>query len=413
MRAASESGHVKSHDLPVRDRRKGPPRRVLVAGIVAITATFVLTMAVPGVVRSGAPRIRLSKDRVELLNLLGEYQRAWQPEAKGEALDRLAGAIDHLTHAMHWLLSQPLQKSLPQAIEIAGLLRVELVLQDLRALALHQQLRPIALVAIDRIELLSDQELRDLFAETDKNVQLAALAIAKRHREPPVEAMLPLLRSRDADVRNAVVAALPEQLPTECVPEVLAIAGDFQPNVAIAGLLALEHTPITRDIEVFLAEQSSRDELEVAKAALTALAKVSGALQPDTIAGLWRVIERRASRQMVGRAFRCLEQTGSVDCAAVRKTLPDLDHFSRYFAARLLLRAGDPEGIEQLFAILAAAQDNSSSTPVDAEVLFATRGLLASLAGTTASVAEAEWRAFFTENPIKSAAQLPAPQISL
>src|SRR6185503_3317490 len=181
MRAASESGHVKSHDLPVRDRRKGPPRRVLVAGIVAITATFVLTMAVPGVVRSGAPRIRLSKDRVELLNLLGEYQRAWQPEAKGEALDRLAGAIDHLTHAMHWLLSQPLQKSLPQAIEIAGLLRVELVLQDLRALALHQQLRPIALVAIDRIELLSDQELRDLFAETDKNVQLAALAIAKRH----------------------------------------------------------------------------------------------------------------------------------------------------------------------------------------------------------------------------------------
>jgi hypothetical protein len=386
---------------------------MIVAGIVAVTAAFVLTMAVPGVVRSGAPRVRLSKDRVELLNLLGEYQRAWQADAKTEALDRLAGAIDHLTHAMHWLLSQPLQKSLPQAIEIAGLLRVELVLQDLRALSLHQQLRPIALVAIDRIELLTDQELRDLLAETDKSVQLAALEIAKRHREPPVEAMIPLLRSRDADVRNAVIAALPAQLPEESVPEVLAIAGDFQPNVAIAGLLALEHTPITHEIEVFLAEQSSRDEIEVAKAALTALAKVTRALQTDTIASLWNVIERRASRQMVGRAFRCLEQTGSVDCAAVRKTLPDLDHFSRYFAARLLLRAGDPEGIEQLFAILVAAQDNSSSTPVDAEVLFATRGLLATLAGTSASVDEAEWRTFFTENPIKSPAQLPAPQVSL
>jgi len=413
MRSASENGHVKSHDLPAPQPRKRPKQRLLVAGIVAVTAVFVVTMAVPGVVRSGPPRVRLSKDRVELLNLLGEYQRAWQPETKAQALDRLDGAIDHLTHAMHWLLSQPLQKSLPQAIEVAGLLRVELVLQDLKALALHQHLRPIALVAIDRIELLSDQELRDLFAETDKNVQLAALAIAKRHREPPVQAMLPLLRSRDAEVRNAVLDALPAELPEECVTEVLSIAGDFQTEVAIAGLLALAHTPITREIEVFLADQSSRDDLEVAKAALTALARVSGTLQPDTIAGLWHVIERRTSRQMVGRAFRCLEQTGSVDCAAVRKTLPDLDHFSRYFAARLLLRAGDHEGVEQLFGILVAAQETSSSTPVDAEVLFATRGLLATLAGTSASVDEAEWRAFFANNPITSSAQLPAAQINL
>lgn len=413
MRAASENGHVRSHDRPVPHHRKAPKRRLVVASIVAVTAAFVITMAVPGVVRSGAPRIRLSKDRVELLNLLGEYQRAWQPDAKAQALDRLAGSIDHLVHAMHWLLSQPLQKSLPQAIEVAGLLRVELVLQDLRALALHQHLRPAALDAIDRIELLSDQELRDLFAETDKKVQLTALTIAKRHREPPVQAMVWLLRSREAEVRNAVLDALPAELPEECVPDVLAIAGDSQPDVAIAGLLALSHTPITHDIEAFLAHQSSREELEVAKAALTALATVRGPLQPDTTAGLWHLIERRASRQMVGRAFRCLEQTGSVDGAAVHKMLPDFDHFSRYFAARLLLRTGDHEGIEQLFAILVAAKETGSSTPVDAEVLFATRGLLATLAGTSASVDEAEWRAFFAGSPFTRAAELPAPQLNL
>ncbi|HEX6811187.1 MAG TPA: hypothetical protein VF384_06170 [Planctomycetota bacterium] len=390
-----------------------PPRRLLMWTIVAVSATLIVTMAVPAVVRPSAQRVRLSKDRIELLDLLGDYQRAWQPDTKAQALDRIAGAIDHLGHAMHWLLSQPMQKSLPHAIEVAGLLRVEVVLQDLKALALHQHLRPAALIAVDRIEPLTDQELRDLFGETDKNVQLAALAIAKRHREPPVHAMMPLLRSRDAEVRNAVLKALPPQLPEECVPEVLAAAGDVDPQVAVTGLLALAHTPITREIEVFLAEQCTREALDVSGAALTALATVHGTLQPDTITRLWQVIERRASRQLVGRAFRCLEQTGSVDVAAVRRTLPDLDHHSRYFAARLLLRAGEADGVEPLFTILAAAAENSSSNPPDAEVLFATRGLLASLAGTSASASVAEWQDWFARNPVRRAAQLPAPQLNL
>ena len=47
------------------------------------------------------------------------------------------------------------------------------------------------------------------------------------------------------------------------------------------------------------------------------------------------------------------------------------------------------------------------------DVLIPNRSELATLAGTSASVDEAEWRAFFANNPIKAAAQLPVPQLNL
>jgi HEAT repeat protein len=284
-------------------------------------------------------------------------------------------------------------------------MKVQSVLADVQALRRsNKTLAPRALVAQDCIEPLPQEELDEALIGRDKAMQLAVLQVAQ-HRDPPLlPTMLELLRQGDKDVRAAAMAALPQRLPEDLVPQLRGIATEGATDVAIAGLSALGRVPMTDEVELFLAEQGARSELPVARAALAALANRGVRLAADTSHQLWQLVgDPNCDRGIMARAFLCLEQTKSSTAGEALAQAASLDEFGRYFAARIAISAGDQGGIEMMLSLC----DGS-----DKQVRFAARGLLAGLAKSPAS-AEETWRAFFAGSTWTTVGALPKPLLDL
>lgn len=399
--------------MPPRDGRRIERRRTTyrwtlhasIVGVAAMVAISVALLAMPKELRWRG-RARVPPDRQALLAVLGELHAAWNPADRARIVDRARQPQGRFDHALHWVLAQPTHELVGDAIALAAELGVDAVHDDLLQLAALPALRAAALTAADRLQPLDDDTVAELLGERDTGVLIAAAAIAARRPQPPLPALVALLRDARSDVRTAALAALPPQLPEALAAGLLNIAGDADAAVAASGTLALARLPATAAVEELLVDALRHADASVRRAAAAALAARKGPLAAATQARLWELIAAGSDRATVAGAFLALERTHSFAVDEVEMRSNGLDAFGRYFAARLLLAGGRADGARQLFDLLAEGVD-------EPQLRFAILSLLAGLANQHVAVGEQRLRECYAAQPPRLPAELPAPALDL
>jgi hypothetical protein len=395
------------------DAAREQRRRLIVPTVLALAGAVVVIATLPGRTRTEVTSVQVhAGDRALLLDILGELKRAWNPSARQEALDRAKAERVALELPLMWLLGQPQHPFVPQALQLTAELEVGSVLDQVLALSELPGLRAPALLCADRLEPLAPELVEELLASEERDVVLAGIQIAA-HRDPPhVPALLALLRSEDVELRRAAADALPERLPGEAVATLRDIAEDREPLVAVGAIEALANAPRTPATELFLAEKLQDGEEIVAAAALNALSSVSEPLSASTATKVWTIAESAVSGELQALAYLCLERTRSYAVAEVLGRLPAMDSKGRYFAARLLVAQGNPEGIRTLLEVCEEVQLIEQQDPEEgqrqAPLAFACRTLLGSIANMHATSTLEEFREWAAANPLNEPKNLPA-----
>lgn len=141
---------------------------------------------------------------------------------------------------------------------------------------------------------------RRLAIETSASVREAILAALIRHRSPAIAAaLLPLLRTEDAALRNAAIEALAE-MPDEVAPHVEALLADPDSDVRIFAGNMLGVLPHPRAAEWLLTALAD-DHVNVCAAAIDGLAEIG---DPATAAALEAVPARFPGNSFVAFAVR-------------------------------------------------------------------------------------------------------------
>ncbi|VXC32161.1 HEAT repeat domain-containing protein [Sphingomonas sp. 8AM] len=141
---------------------------------------------------------------------------------------------------------------------------------------------------------------RRLAVETSASVREAILAALIRHRSPAIAAaLLPLLRTDEAPLRNAAIEALAE-MPDEVAPHVEALLADPDSDVRIFAGNMLGVLPHPRAAEWLLTALAD-DHVNVCAAAIDGLAEIGA---PSTADALEAVPARFPGNSFVAFAVR-------------------------------------------------------------------------------------------------------------
>lgn len=379
-------------------------RWLLPAGVVVLAGAALVVAALPD--QPGAGDASQSPaDRRALLALLGNLKQMRGGEDGAQVLERARARAAALVPQLRWLLAQPEHELVPEALQLAGELGRRELLEPVTALAASGVHRRAALVCVDRLEPVSAERLQELLTAGERDAVLAGITIGARRDPCPVELLVPLLRSADAEIRLAVAAALPPELDPAMEPALLEAAEDRTAAVAVGAIELLGRLPRTAELEQFLVTQLLRREEAVVAAALDTLAGSEGRLDPETEAQLWQMVETAPSRKLAARAFLCFERTGSYDRSDVEERLPGLDAAGRYHGARLLVAIGERSGVDVLLELAQELHGNADEAPV----AFACRTLLGGLADLPAAATIEQFREWFDANALPGPRTLPPP----
>lgn len=141
---------------------------------------------------------------------------------------------------------------------------------------------------------------RRLAVESSASVREAILAALIRHRSPAIAAaLLPLLRTEDAALRNAAIEALAE-MPDEVAPHVVALLADPDSDVRIFAGNMLGVLPHPRAAE-WLLKALADEHVNVCAAAIDGLAEIG---DPTTAAALEAVPARFPGNSFIAFAVR-------------------------------------------------------------------------------------------------------------
>jgi hypothetical protein len=372
-------------------------RRKLIAWLVlsVLVVVMVAFVLLPGAEQPLAKPAMASipTDRMELESLLGELKRTWQPYAKARLWDEAAGRVDKLSPPLLKLLQEP-HPLLAQAIGLASHLRLRECHEAIARLATQgpEPLRPSAILAAERLEPWGRPALLGFLQEDKPPVVCAALEVCATRADRPLGEILVLLTHGDRDIREAAIRAIPSEMNSNELQELLAIARSAPSDQVNHIIRALGRTKRTEGIEEFLLGQLGAREQSLRVTALDAL---TGDDKPLHRPGpVWQlVLNRDVSLTERATALVCLEKTRSFDVALIREELPRLNPYLTYFAARCLVQAGDRDGITTLIDLLETPRHRFelAGDKVNA-VLYAARKLLTDLSKIPPQSEPEAWR---------------------
>jgi len=276
---------------------------------------------------------------------------------------------------------------LREAIWLAGELRLQSCLQQLRGLARTAYEVDVRLAAFRAAELIEPWSIESLFrflTDDDARVAQTVLGIVKSRQDSSLGFLLDLIRKADDDVRQAVARRLPELL---------------DPN-QIAQLTTGGATSNTMQ-GILLGKVRNGNPAEQL-AALEALAH-NGAPLVDTAAIYALLGDRRTPQATKRAALIALERTRTVDADKVARLLPQMDATLRFYAARCLVTAGDNYGLHVL-AQLARIRPSTHRSIHEAAI-----ELLSLLSGHQYD--EAWMRQWTMSKPKLANVKLPAPKL--
>ena len=302
-----------------------------------------------------------------------------------------------------------------QAVQLAVQQGQTELVPQLRAALAHapEPFRQELVLAVERLEPWTDQDLDDLLRAPSPGTVLAALRIAGARPEPPVDAILPHLVDPLPAIRAAALAAAPAQLSADAGSRILAAQRGVPADQAGEALAALVRCPPSAEIDDALWSQVERQG-EHCDTVLDALAQSAAPLsRPEAVLRI--VQDASAPVRTRGRALRCLETTGTLagveTFEQARLRHPVLD----YGAARVLLAARRPSGVELLLEILRAPDEgyDEADAQLVQEARLGARQLLAALADTSVNAELEEWAEWWARRPQLVFDRLPASSLAL
>lgn len=355
---------------------------MLMAG--GLAGTLLLVPEEPSPAPVAAAPGPLPEQFVAAQQLLLELRRAWNPNARARLLAHAAARAEEFAAGILWVLQRPDHDLIEPAVQVAGAWRLPGCLQALRQLApsVAPQLRPQVVRAADAIEPWADPELAELLADTDSEVVHATLAAATARAEVPWLLLFELLDHADPTVRDALVAAVPPDLPERFRAELRRHAESFDPVARATAARALHRTAGDGDALSRLLAALDHPDAAVRQSALRALAEQPGPLADP--ARIWAIVgDTAAALGERALALTCVERTRSFAAIATR----DLEHVAdpvlRYFAARCLISCGDGKGARMLIELLDLDDDAVQGVDADlaAELRRGPRAILGQLSG--------------------------------
>ncbi len=336
-----------------------------------------------------------SPDREELESFLRELKRTWKAETKTRLLREATGKVGTFKAPLLDLLAAEAHPLLAEAIQLAAALDVWESRRAIVQLAVYgpEGLRPPAILAVERLDPWSRQELVQFLRQDKPAVALAALELSATRDDRPLAEIVNLLCHADPDVRAAAAQAIPRKMDADSLDDLLTLAREATGDQAVHLMRALGRTQPVAAVEAFLIEQLEAREQSVRMAALDALMGRARPLRRP--AAVWKF----AMNELVGlteraRAFVCLEKTKSFRVADIRQELPHLHPYLMYFAARCLIAAGETEGVGVLIHLLELGKDGFGGleeAEVDA-ILYAARKLLTDLSSIAPQASTETWR---------------------
>ncbi|HEX6811578.1 MAG TPA: hypothetical protein VF384_08150 [Planctomycetota bacterium] len=266
--------------------------------------------------------------------------------------------------------------------------------------------------ALERLQPWSGEDLKDLLKSEAPGVAEAALWVCRlRTDAPQPQEIASPLSASEPEVRAAALETLPAELTAEWGNFLAAQLQWIPTNQAGETLQALARCPQSPAIERLLYERLV-DHSAPCDQVLTALAQ-SG--RPLTRASAVLAIVTDASRSVAtrARALYCLERTGAaVDPATLSSIWPEHPALD-YFAARQLLLAGKPAGVQLLVRILDSSAEDEPGQRLVAEARIGARQLLAHLTDTSPFGDPGVWREWANSMPAPTIQSLPAPRVDL
>jgi len=221
----------------------------LAISALAVVVVAVLLLPSSEEQRQNVTSVSTASDRAELEAVLGEMKRTWQPNAKRKLLRKAAGKIERLEAPLLDLLaeSHPLRT---EAIQLAADLKVTRSRGAIARLATQgpEQLRPPAILAVERLDPWSQLELLG-FLEDKPAVVRAALKLCASRDDRPLAEILRLLSHDDADVREAAIQAIPNEMDSHDVRELVAVARSATDAQALHFIRALGRTKRSSEVE--------------------------------------------------------------------------------------------------------------------------------------------------------------------
>jgi len=291
-------------------------------------------------------------------------------------------------------LSKPESDLTGEAIKLAATFKLKRLRSVIARFAMFgsADIRPIAIIAAGQLEPWQTVEYALFFGDEDDEVVLAATKAAAGDRDRPVSLLISLFSHRDPRVREAAVAAIPNNLARSDKALLISTAREAIGDQRSCAIRALARLPIARESEsVFVANLTSKSP-DARTAALDALLRKRGRLsQPDALMKFVRTGQGSLVDQ--AKAIACLESTGSLGAIDVDK-LPRSHPFLLYFTARCLLAQHDVRGVGFLLDILdAEPYEFAGVTPAQGALITSeSRRLLGELSGTGIFATKKRWR---------------------
>jgi hypothetical protein len=266
-------------------------------------------------------------------------------------------------------------------------------------------------LTVQALQPWSDDDLSGLLESNAPGVVAAAASVcAKRQGQPP-EKILSALCGNAPEARQAALEAVPA-MPSDDFAAALASQMQFTPSneigEALEAILRCQHN---KAVEKILYERLA-DLGEGCDKALLALAKNGEALAiPAAVLAIAKDGTRSVTTR--SRALYCLERTGAaVPPEALTSLMPEHPALD-YFAARMLLRAGYPEGVQLLVRIVDSSAEDAPPQRIVAQAKVGARQLLALLTDTSPYDEPRVWKEWASSNPKVKVDSLPEPRIDL
>ncbi len=330
-------------------------------GIVLLASMFLVPTRVE-VLGRGLERTEATKQLLENLELL---RGAWDPRERQRILDQASARTSQFAGPLHRILRTRDPRLLEPAIEYAGALGALDLRPTLAEMAtssgtLPPGVRGKAVLAAERLDRWSPEQLAEFLAEGTPALALAALEVCGNRQDAPWDAVLALLDHSEEAVAAAAIRAIPEVPPADLQQALWDMIGSGQSERTVLGLQALGRTRIDSHTCSKLALQLERLRGNAQLCCLELLGR-SGRRLPDP-RPVWRLVTSTETDALVrARALYCLEQTRSFDVQAVRSQIHYMSPHAKYFAARCLVTAGESDGADMLLDLVDAREKDVSA----------------------------------------------------
>jgi hypothetical protein len=313
-----------------------------------------------------------SETERELRSKLTELRGTWDPRERQRLLEQAATLRPQLNGTLNRMLRLPDFDLLKQAVDYAGAMGepqlrpalVELVTSPRR---LPAGIKPKAMLAAERLDAWTPDELASFLTKAELPLRLAALEVVSKRRDAPWGEVIDLMANDDEVLREAAIAAVPPEPPPEFITELWFMVSHSDPDMYEVGLKALARVKPTPEIQVRLVGLLPQLSEPAQFACLDMIGSCRCRL-PDA-SKVWDLaIDEVASPALRARALYCLEQTQSFSVGPLVERYPFMMPLTKYFAARCLLSQGHADAPKLLLDLL---EEEDEATRLAARRLLA------------------------------------------